>query len=179
MSDHNDGIEELDNPLPTWWLNTFYLTIVFALLYVGYYWAGPGRSIEQNFEAGRRETEFARTAESGGKGGPSEVELLAAFKDPERRHAGGATFAQKCVSCHGPQGQGGIGPNLTDEYWLHGGKLVEIATSVTSGVLDKGMPPWGTMLTPAEIQNVVAFVKGLGGTHPANPKAPQGVLVKE
>ena len=79
--------------------------------------------------------------------------------------------------CHGPQGQGLIGPNLTDTSWIHGGKLSEIKNTIENGVLDKGMLAWKGVLSPDEINNVVAYVHSLKGTNPPNPKAAQGVVV--
>ena len=99
--------------------------------------------------------------------------------DPNSVKAGKEIFLSKCSSCHGEHGQGIIGPNLTDHFWLHGkGTAVDIFKTVDKGVPDKGMPPWGPILAASEVKNVVAFVKTLQGTNPANPKAPQGVEVK-
>ena len=83
------------------------------------------------------------------------------------------------VACHGDKGQGGIGPNLTDDYWLHGGKLAQIAATITNGVSDKGMPPWGPMLSGEQIKSLAVFVKSLHGTNPPGAKAPQGELEKD
>jgi len=175
---HNyDGIEELDNRLPNWWLGTLYGSIIFAIGYFGYYVMGNGPSLVKEYEKSRADAEYAAYQRGDKKKVPTETELLAVFKDTNRRKEGHAVFAARCVACHGEHGQGGIGPNLTDDYWLHGGKLTEIAHTVTEGVLDKGMPPWGPMLKESEIQSVVAFIRSLHGTNPAGAKAPQGVRV--
>jgi cytochrome c oxidase cbb3-type subunit III len=177
-----DGIRELDNPLPGWWLSTFYLTIGFSALYLGFYWFGPGESIQRGFERSRLEAEIAalsRGAQDAVGSGLSDEVLLAAYHDEARKKGGSQVYAQKCASCHGSVGQGGIGPNLADRHWLHGGKLRQIALTVEKGVLDKGMPPWGTMLSPDELKNVVGYVKSLQGSDPAGAKAPQGVEEKE
>jgi cytochrome c oxidase cbb3-type subunit 3 len=103
--------------------------------------------------------------------------LLALTKNHEALEEGKKTFLANCAPCHRPDAGGLIGPNLTDAYWLHGGTLAEVYKTVTNGVLDKGMPPWGKMLKPEQLQAVVAYVASLQGTKPANPKAPQGVLL--
>lgn len=169
-----DGIEELDNRLPNWWLVTLYGTIVFAMGYFAYYVVGSGPTLTQEYQRERDEAEYAAYLKGDTKKPPSESELLAVFKDPERRKEGREVFSSRCVACHGSVGQGGIGPNLTDEYWLHGGKLVDIALVVDRGVGEKGMPAWGPMLKESELRSVVAYVASLAGTQPAGAKAPQG-----
>lgn len=175
-----DGIQEYDNPLPRWWLLTFYGAIVFAFFYVGYYHFGPGPTPEATLEEDLAEIHALDAKAKAADPGPTEEAMLAIFKDTQRREDGHKIFTEKCATCHGPDGGGLIGPNLTDDYWLHGrGTLVDILHVVSDGVLDKGMPPWKTMLKKEEVQSVVAYVKSLHGSHPANPKAPQGELVKD
>lgn len=171
-----DGIRELDNPLPGWWLATFYGTIVFALLYVGYYHLGTGPSLVEELQRDMAEiSEKAKPAE--GPSGPDESALLAVLEDPAALRLGKEQYAAKCASCHGNQGEGSIGPNLTDAYWIHGdGSITAIATVVSDGVAAKGMPPWKGLLKEDELVAVVGFVKSLKGTKPANAKAPQGEL---
>ena len=101
--------------------------------------------------------------------------LLAASKEPKTLALGRTTFTTNCVACHGPEGGGVIGPNLTDDSWLHGGEPKEILHTVTEGVLPKGMPSWGPVLKPEQMRAVVAYVISVHGSHPANPKAPEGV----
>jgi cytochrome c oxidase cbb3-type subunit 3 len=108
----------------------------------------------------------------------SPEKLLALVSDKAAVESGKAVFMKNCVACHGPDGGGIIGPNLTDNYWIHGGTIAEVYKTVTVGVLEKGMPPWGKMLKPDELERVVAYVTTLHGTTPANPKAPQGILVQ-
>jgi cytochrome c oxidase cbb3-type subunit 3 len=181
LLDHNyDGIQEFDNPLPRWWLATFYGAIVFAFLYLGYYHFGPGATPEETLAHDLGELKALDKASEAKEAGPSEVELAAVFKDLSRREAGKKLFLEKCSSCHGADGGGLIGPNLTDKFWLHGrGTLVDIAEVVSNGVADKGMPTWKLLMKKDEIYSVVAYVKSLKGTHPANPKAPQGTEVKD
>lgn len=174
-----DGIEELDNSLPAWWLNGFYLTIIFSVGYVFYYAILEGPSLVREYENSRNKYEIAQLSSKAKTSVADESELRSFLKDPNRIQAGQAVFQSKCVSCHGPQGQGGIGPNLTDEYWIHGGKMTEILNVVMNGVLDKGMPPWGPVLKQDEIYSVVTYIKSIRGSNPPNPKPPQGELIKE
>jgi cytochrome c oxidase cbb3-type subunit 3 len=175
--DHDyDGIQEFNNPLPRWWLATFYGAILFAPLYFGYYHLG-GPGIDPHYAVDQEvgEIKARQTALLKKSGGPNEQTLQAIFLDSKRRSAGNGIFTEKCAVCHGADGGGIIGPNLTDKYWIHGdGSLTAILKVVSEGVADKGMPPWGLMLKPDEILSVVAFVKSMQGTKPANPKAPQG-----
>jgi cytochrome c oxidase cbb3-type subunit 3 len=176
-----DGIRELDNNLPSWWLASFYLTILFAPLYIGWYHYGPGLSLREEMDrdvaALHEQAAAARGAEPSG---PSEEALLAIFNDPAQRAAGQAKFESTCASCHGAHGEGGIGPNLTDNYWLHGkGSLSDLVAIVGEGVPEKGMPPWKGLLKPDELKAVVAYVKSLHGSKPAGAKAPQGEEVKD
>lgn len=172
-----DGIEELDNRLPSWWLGTLYGSILFAIVYFGYYVLGSGPTLVKEYERNQAASEYAAYLKGGAKKGPTETELLAVFKDHERQEEGHAVYHARCVACHGDHGQGGIGPNLTDEYWLHGGKLTEIATTVSRGVPDKGMPPWGPILKDHEIHSVVAYIRSLHGSKPKGAKAAQGERV--
>ena len=93
------------------------------------------------------------------------------------RAKGQEIAAKVCAACHGPDGGGLIGPNLTDSYWIHGAALDSVYNTVANGVLEKGMPPWGKVLKPQDVERVVAYITTLRGTTPANPKAPQGVPV--
>ncbi len=128
-----DEIEELDHPVPRWFQGLFYSTVVFGLVYLFYYTLGGGPSLLQEYQQDRTADEIATHEMLIKGGGPklyTEAELLAFFKEPDRKERGDASFKSKCASCHGNQGQGGIGPNLTDSYWLHGGKHTEILTSI-------------------------------------------------
>lgn len=172
-----DGIQEYDNPLPRWWVWIFWATIVFALAYafdVTGRMKGPGRLKEyeaQMAEAAKRWPAATGTADP--------AVLVALARDPRAVAAGKATFTTTCAPCHRPDGGGLIGPNLTDDYWIHGGTLPQIQNTISVGVLDKGMPQWGKMLKPEQINDVTAYVASLRGTHPPNPKAPQGAKLEE
>jgi cytochrome c oxidase cbb3-type subunit 3 len=175
-----DGIQEYDNPLPNWWLAIFYLSIVFSAVYVGYYHFAGGPSLDDELAADLAAVRAKQQVNTGTPDGPGEEELLAVFQDDGRRRLGAEQFMGKCASCHGNKGEGSIGPNLTDHYWLHGdGSLPAILQVVSDGVPDKGMPPWKGMLKKDELLSVVAYVRSLAGSPVANGKAPQGTEVKE
>jgi cytochrome c oxidase cbb3-type subunit 3 len=106
----------------------------------------------------------------------SEEQLRAMVKDPEVVKRGEAIFATNCVSCHAPDAGGLVGPNLTDDYWIHGGKMTEIVNTITNGVPEKGMISWKNILGPEKIHEVAAFVKSIHGRKTANPKKPEGQL---
>lgn len=175
--DHNyDGIQEYDNPLPTWWLTTFFITIIFGFLYwIDAETAGRMTQVEE------ANAELAVLRALGPKivsGATSEEEfkLLAAVATNGAK--GKEVFTAKCAVCHGSEGQGSIGPNLTDEFWLHGkGGFSDVAKVISEGVLDKGMPPWVEQLSPDELKTVTVFVVSMRGTNLANAKPPQGEKV--
>ena len=181
LLEHNyDGIQEYDNDLPRWWLGIFVVTAIFALGYLFYMHSG---SFESQHDRLARELselkEFrAKLAAQRGTAGMGAEQLLALTKDAEVLGKGQQIFAQKCVVCHAPAGQGLIGPNLTDDFWIHGGSIGEIQKVVLDGVLDKGMLAWRGQLKDDEINAVVAYVWTLHGSNPPNPKEAQGVKVE-
>lgn len=176
-----DGIEELDHPTPNWFQALFYVTVLFGMGYFIYYEAGEGPGLLEEYEKAKTAETIAVYEHESLQPKPptlSESELASLVKDPAKIKSGAATFQARCSSCHGSQGEGGIGPNLTDSYWLHGGKMTDVFATITKGVLDKGMPPWGALLNTEEIQNVTVFVRTLLGTKPRGAKEPQGELAK-
>lgn len=166
-----DGIQEFDNPLPMWWLWTFFGTIIFAFLYYIHYELGGGPSIKQELEADLAVIEMAKKT-----GPPVAVEDLAIYvQDKTKIIAGAAIFKDKCASCHGKFGEGLIGPNLTDNFWINGsGSPEDVLGIIKKGVLEKGMPPWQDSLKAAEIFSVVAYIVSLRGSEPVNAKHPEG-----
>jgi cytochrome c oxidase cbb3-type subunit 3 len=173
-----DGVREFDNPLPRWWLMTFYGAIIFAVGYWFYYHtleAGALPMAEYQAEIKRAaQEEDAREAKAIAEGrGITDDQLVAMSHDGDTVKRGEAVFKQNCVVCHGDRGQGVIGPNLTDEYWIHGDKAHEMYQVISNGVLDKGMPAWRPVLGGAKIKDALAFVLTLRDTHvPGKP--PQG-----
>jgi cytochrome c oxidase cbb3-type subunit 3 len=173
-----DGIEEYDNPLPGWWSWLFLATIVFSVGYYLYYQLGPGPTIIAQYDAEARAAAAREAKLAPAAGASGEEQLRALAKDARAMAAAKEIFAARCAVCHGPQGQGLIGPNLTDDYWLHGSTLVEIRRTINDGVLDKGMVPWKDQLKPEEVSEMAAYVSTLHGGNPPNPKPPQGVNAK-
>jgi cytochrome c oxidase cbb3-type subunit 3 len=162
-----DGILEADNRLPLWWLWTFYGAIIFAIGYWFYYEefkAAPG--LTQAYYAEKAKEAEARGAD------PTDAELMALVSTPALEQ-GKQAFAANCAACHDSEGQGKIGPNLTDNAWLHGGSPVEIFRTIRDGVPAKGMPAWGPSLGRLGVTQVTAFVLSLGGKNLPG-KAPEG-----
>ena len=167
-----DGIEEQDNHLPRWWLLTLFGAIVFSFGYWFYYQHlnGPG----QRSELATDEKLLADLREKAAGAKVSDESLLALAKDSAAVERGAETFKTTCAACHEPKGQGKIGPNLTDAFWLHGGKPTQIYKTVTNGVPEKGMLSWGPVLGVAKVQEVTSFVLTLKNTNVAG-KEPQGI----
>jgi cytochrome c oxidase cbb3-type subunit III len=180
LLDHEyDGIRELDNPLPRWWLATFYATIIFSVIYVAHYHFGSGTGLRE--ELAHEMSQLSESRRSGARESflPDESSLLALLTEPNRLDYGRKSYQEKCASCHMPKGEGSIGPNLADSYWIHGdGSITSIAQLIYDGVPEKGMPPWKGMMKTDEIEAVTAFVYSLKGTNPPNAKPPQGREVK-
>ncbi len=176
VRDHEfDGIQEFDNRLPNWWVGTFVITVLFGI----WYWtdrhtfAQPGeKTIQSEFQADMLALENLQDASGGGL--PSDEKILAALKNAAALAAGRQVFNTNCLVCHARDGGGGIGPNLTDKYWIHGHLPSEIGRVITKGVPEKGMVTWKGVLSPDQIIQVAAFVVSLKGTKAAKPKAPQG-----
>ncbi|XXF79914.1 cbb3-type cytochrome c oxidase N-terminal domain-containing protein [Myxococcaceae bacterium GXIMD 01537] len=166
-----DDIVELDNNLPNWWLGILWGTIIFAVGYWMYYHvtgSGPDQLGEYKAEA----AELARR--SAGSGPVTDDVLAALAQDADTTKNGQAAFQQNCAACHGAQGQGLIGPNLTDVYWMHGGKPVAIHKSIAEGVVAKGMPAWERTLGAERVRAITAYVLTLKGKNVPGGKAPQG-----
>lgn len=157
-----DGIQEYDKRLPNWWLYTLYITIVFWVGYWGYYqWLRVGPSGAQHVEKQLAKIEAEKLASNAKL---DDATLWQMSRNPAFIDSGRATFNSNCVACHlaSMRGKGespaAIGPDLTDTAWLHGGKPIDIYTTITNGVLVKGMPTWGPVLGPKKISELVAYV---------------------
>jgi cytochrome c oxidase cbb3-type subunit 3 len=175
LLDHSyDGIQEYDNPLPRWWLALFWATIVFTPLYVLYFHFGGGMLAVERYDQEMIAFYDKQAEELLALGEISENTLVDLMADPSMMNGGKKIFQSKCATCHGLFGEGGIGPNLTDDYWLHGGQLMDIYTTVREGVPTKGMLAWERQLRPAELMAVSSYVGTLLGSEPPNPKPPQG-----
>lgn len=178
LLDHEyDGIREYDNPMPRWWVLMFWASFVFSVGYFfHYHLSGNGESVAAAYEAELRE---ARELEAKANLAQpvSEESLGKLMADAGLMTDAQALFAQKCAVCHGDKAQGLIGPNLTDDAWLHGqGTLKDIFGVINEGVLAKGMPAWGKQLSPIEVRKLAAYVGSQRGK--ALPgKPPEGVIV--
>ena len=173
MDHEYDGIHELDNNLPPWWKYSFYISIVWSILYMGYYHLGDGElsipAYEHEMELAKIEkAEIAKTMAS--KVDESNVTIA----DASGIADGAAIYKSNCAACHGNAGEGNVGPNLTDKFWLHGGDMTSIYKTVKVGWPAKGMKSWEAELSPVQMKNVASYIKSLAGTNPANAKAPQG-----
>ncbi|MFD2517680.1 cbb3-type cytochrome c oxidase N-terminal domain-containing protein [Salinimicrobium flavum] len=174
--DHNyDGIKELDNKLPPWWLYSFYVSIVFAFGYMVYYHMMDGDSQLDEFE---KEMLAAKIAvEEYKKNAPDlvDAESVTFLTDPADLEKGAALYQTNCMACHAGDGGGGIGPNLVDAHWILGGGIKNIYHTISEGGrAGKGMIAWKSSLKPAEIQQVASYILSLQGTTPANPKEAEG-----
>jgi len=179
MLDHDyDGIHELDNNLPPWWKYGFYLTIVWSIFYLGYYHvAGGPLSLDEY--AADMERAKAETEEYVRKNASLVDENNITLADASGINEGKNIFMTNCVTCHGKNAEGTVGPNLTDEYWIHGGSLSDVFKSVKYGWPAKGMKSWSSDLTPVDMKNVVSYIRSLQGSTPDNAKAPEGEVYTE
>lgn len=157
-ADEADGIEEYDNPLPDWWMGLFFFTVIWGIGYAADYHFISQDSQEKRYLAQMEEAAVQWPVSDE----PTQVAMT-----PEAIEAGAAVFAQTCASCHGPELQGGIGPDLTDAEWIHGSEPEQVVATITNGVSAKGMPAWGPILGPSKVQQVAAFVLSKKGTGPA------------
>ncbi len=214
MLDHEyDGIRELDNDLPRWWLWLFVLTVIWGVLYLVYYHVlGVGylsgdeylREMNPNYARveGRHdrllgilpeyhspfydpvrdqlvsEPQARPTMAYVEQSRETDTSTYIALTDEGAIKAGLTIFQTKCATCHGKLGEGGIGPNLTDDYWLHGAGISNIYKTVKYGVPAKGMLSWRLEMPPQQMLQVASFVMTMHGSNPPNAKAPQGELVK-
>ena len=180
LLDHDyDGIKELDNALPPWWKYGFYITVVVAVIYIfNFHVFEYGKNPEQEYLA---EMEQGKKMEEAYKAKTKNLvdENNVVIADAAGIAEGEKLFKQSCVACHGQNGEGGIGPNLTDEYWLHGGAMNDIYKTIKLGYPDKGMQSWESMFTPVQMKDLASYVKSIKGTKPANAKAPQGEVYKD
>ncbi len=178
MEDHSyDGIQELDNFMPPWLQYVFSGTVIIAVVYFGYYTVlGFGLTGVEEYQEEIRIA--AIEAESRGVSALASIDETNVELDgtAAAMSSGKTIFEANCAACHAADGGGGVGPNLTDQYWLHGGGIKDVFSIVKYGVIEKGMVPWEDQLSPKEIQDVSSYILSLKGTNPAAPKDPQGEL---
>jgi cytochrome c oxidase cbb3-type subunit 3 len=173
LLDHEiDGIRELDNKLPRWWVWLFYFTIIFAAVYMVYYHVlGAGDLMLAEYNKEMKAGEAIKGAAMAKF--EADIGTLQPSKDPEVLARGKKTFLTLCAPCHRADGGGLVGPNLTDEYWIHGSKFSDNVTTIWNGVPAKGMITWKNTLKPKEVYEVASYIYTLRGTHPPNPKPPE------
>jgi cytochrome c oxidase cbb3-type subunit 3 len=171
-----DGIQELDNPTPKWFMVLFYGTITFGVAYLLiYHVLGIGQLQYDEYKTEMAVAAQDRALYLSKAANLVDENTVKLTKDPAVIASGEAVFKTTCVACHGDHAEGKVGPNLTDDYWLHGSKINDLFKTIKYGVPSKGMPTWEKQLTPKQISDVANFVKSIHGTNPANPKEPQGI----
>lgn len=179
--DHNyDGIRELDNNLPPWWLWGFYLSMVFAVVYlVRHHITGSAPLQIEEYQIELAEAEKSKAEYLKNAADLVDENSVVALTGVSILKEGAKIFATSCAVCHGPDGGGTVGPNLTDEYWLHGGSVNDVFSTIKYGVPSKGMVPWKDQMGASDMQKVASFILSIKGTQPSNPKAPQGDLYQQ
>jgi cytochrome c oxidase cbb3-type subunit 3 len=173
LLDHDyDGIQELDNKLPRWWVLMFYITIFFGLGYFVYYHViDVGRLMETEYQAEMKRADAVKGAAVAAF--EATVDTLKPATDTMTLEKGKAVFTQMCAPCHRQDGGGLVGPNLCDDYWIHGSEFKDNLRTILDGVPSKGMVTWKGVLKPNEILAVASHIYTLRGTKPPNPKPPE------
>jgi len=175
-----DGIRELDNRLPPWWLYGFYACIIFSCIYLyRNHISHTAPSSVQEYvaavaKADEEKAEYLKKAAN--KVDENTITLLT---DATSLDAGKKIFSSTCAPCHGPEGQGVVGPNLTDDYWLHKGGIKDVFKTIKYGVPEKGMKSWESDFSPVQLAEISSYIKSIHGTNPPNQKEPQGELYKD
>jgi cytochrome c oxidase cbb3-type subunit 3 len=180
MPDHvYDSIRELDNRIPPWFTTLFLGTVVFAAIYmVSYHVLGSSPLMIEEYRQEVADADLQRRLMIAKEGAIDENALVALI-DPAALGRGKEAFGKYCVSCHGPQGQGVVGPNLTDQYWIHGGAIMNVYAIIKNGVAAKGMISWQLVFTPKQILEIASYVLSMQGTNPPNAKKQEGALYVE
>ena len=176
LLDHSyDGIMELDNDLPPWWLYMFYGTIIASVIYVvAFFGMGKFDQIEEmNKEYAVAEEAIAKYKEANGPGIDETSVVL--VSETTQLADGKAIYTKNCVACHMVNGGGGVGPNFTDDAWIHGSSINDVFKTIKYGVPEKGMIPWESQLNPEQMQNVASYIlTEFKGKNVEGGKAPQG-----
>ncbi len=181
MMDHEyDGIRELDNDLPPWWKYGFYISIISAFIYlINFHVIKTGDLQNAEYDKSIASAKLEKEEYEKQNANNVNENNVTMLMDAAEIAKGGSTFKEMCAACHGKEGQGGVGPNLTDDYWLHGGSIKDVFKSIKFGWPDKGMKSWQADLSPVQIHQIASFIKTLRGTNPPNPKDKQGELYTE
>ncbi len=178
LTDHEyDGIKELDNDLPPWWLWGFYITIIFSVIYVlvfhVFQWAPLQQEeyVMEMEEAKKEVDQYLASQEN-----LIDETNVVFLSEDQAVLEGKRMYDANCVACHGANGEGGVGPNLTDQYWKHGGDIKDIFRSIKYGIPERGMIAWQNQFNPKEMQQLASYIYTLHGTNPPNGKEPEGEL---
>lgn len=176
--DHDyDGIKELDNSLPPWWLYSFFLTIIIGIAYLYVYeFSDIGLTQEEEYYAEMKVASQEKRAFLAAQANAVDETNVVLLTDNKSIHDGMLVYKGNCAVCHGQLGQGGVGPNLTDDYWLHGNTTASVFKTIKYGVPERGMVSWKERLSPVSIQKLTSYIATLYGTDPPDAKAPQGEL---
>lgn len=170
-----DGILEIDNPIPAWFMTLFYGSLFVSVLYMFFYHVvGDGQIMTTEYKEQLVEGETIKQAYMKKYASLINENNVTFLKDETSMKEGKKIFTQNCVACHMADGGGGVGPNLTDEFWLHGGSVKSVYHTISEGVAEKGMIAWKKSLNPIQMQQVASYILSLKGTKPAKPKEPQG-----
>lgn len=171
--DHNfDGITELDNPVPTWFRVIFYGTIIFSAVYMLYYHVyKDGNELKNEYLSSIGQSSPQNTSSD-------DFNYIQNLSNKKLIADGKKVYDSNCASCHGFNGQGGVGPNLTDDYWLVENTYKSVENIISVGASEKGMPGWKTILGDVKIRNIVLYISSIQGTNPENSKKPEGKLGK-
>lgn len=175
-----DGIRELDNRLPPWWLYGFYICIIFSAIYLWRYHvthSAPSSLEELAMVMEKAELEKENYLKKAANN--VNENTVTYLSDAGALEAGKKIFVTACAACHAADGGGTVGPNLVDDYWLHGGSLSDIFKSIKYGWPEKGMKSWKDDYSPLQLAQITSYIKSLKGTKPATPKEPQGDLFED
>ena len=172
-----DGIRELDNKMPPWWLGLFYGSIIFSVFYLfAFHMSDIGPSSKQEYDTAMETAKAEVNAYLATVADAVDENNVTALTDEKEIALGKTIFETTCATCHGKLGEGGIGPNMTDDYWIHGGGIQNVFKTIKNGVPEKGMISWADQLRASDMQRVASYILTLRGTNPPNPKASQGTL---
>jgi cytochrome c oxidase cbb3-type subunit 3 len=173
-----DGIRELDNRLPPWWLYGFYACIIFAVIYLyRFHVAHTAPLSVEEYQLAVTEAAADKEAYLAKAANKVDEKTVVYQTSPDYLAGGQQLFSTACSPCHLADGGGSVGPNLTDDYWIHGNTIQDIFKTIKYGYPEKGMKSWQEDYTPAQMAQMSSYVKSLQGTQPAKPKEPQGILV--
>lgn len=175
-----DGIKELDNNLPKWWLYGFYACVVFAFVYVyRFHISHSAPSTIQEYEIAVAKAEVEKEEYLKSAANKVDENTVTLLTNVAALAEGKKLFGASCSPCHGADGQGVVGPNLTDDYWLHKGSIKDVFKTIKYGVQEKGMKSWKDDFSPVQLAEIASYIKSLKGTEPAGAKEPQGELFTE